>query len=120
MAIITIIYAVFSFINLGSFSNPQTFWKSEYYNDTVILELEKESKISYIRYFTGNTTDKYYISFSNDKINYSDISYGVFTRPFPVKLRLAFKFITGRIASKLFTPVYLFSSIIALPRLPSL
>ena len=37
MAIITIIYAVFSFINLGSFSNPQTFWKSEYYNDTVIL-----------------------------------------------------------------------------------
>lgn len=73
MTIITLIYAVFSFINLGSFTNPQTFWKSEYYNDTVILELEKESKISYIRYFTGNTTDKYYISFSNDKINYSDI-----------------------------------------------
>lgn len=28
MLIITIIYSIVSFINLGSFTNPQTFWKA--------------------------------------------------------------------------------------------
>lgn len=28
MLIVTLIYAIISFVNLGSFTNPQTFWKA--------------------------------------------------------------------------------------------
>lgn len=66
MSIITIIYAIVSFINLGSFTNPQTYWKSTRKDNEVILELEHESKIEYIRYYVGNINGRYEVSFSKD------------------------------------------------------
>ena len=73
MAIVTLIYAIVSFINLGSFTNPQTFWVSKKKNDTAIFKINENAQIDYIMYFTGNNKDKYTISLSEDNSEYDDV-----------------------------------------------
>lgn len=70
MLIITLIYAIVSFINLGSFTNPQTFWVSNSSEDTAIIEIPDNVDISYIRYFSGNLSGEYSLAFSYDNIDY--------------------------------------------------
>ncbi len=71
MAIITLIYTVVSFINLGSFTNPQTFWVTKKNNESAIFEIASNQTITKVRYFTGNKTNEVNISFSNDNSDYS-------------------------------------------------
>lgn len=73
MLIIMSIYAIISFINLGSLNNPQTFWISQHNIDNAIFKLEDEDKVAYIRYYTGNYTGKYNILISNDNMVYEKI-----------------------------------------------
>lgn len=73
MLIITLVYAIISFINLGTFTNPQTFWETEQIGDSVAFKLEQgATDISNIRYYCGVKFGEYDIYFSYDGINYSN------------------------------------------------
>lgn len=73
--IITLIYAIVSFINLGSFKNPQTFWVSDSNNSTAVFRLPENVNLSYIRYYSGAKCGTYTVSFSNDNKNYNTFSF---------------------------------------------
>ena len=71
--IITLIYAIVSFINLGTFSNPQTFWKTEYAGDFAIFRIEKgKTNVSNLRYYCGADFGEYEFYVSYDGENYAD------------------------------------------------
>lgn len=70
--VITIIYAVVSFINLGTFTNPQTFWKTEHEGDSVVFKIEQgKTKVSNIRFYSGVDFGNYNLYVSYDGINYA-------------------------------------------------
>lgn len=70
--VITFIYAIVSFINLGTFKNPQTFWEANV-GDEVILKITDGTKeISNIRYYVGANFGNYDLYFSYDGENYSE------------------------------------------------
>lgn len=69
MIIITGIYAIISFINLGSFSNPQTFWEAFTENEKITLELQSGQQVSKMRIFTGPVTGEYTIYKSDNTLN---------------------------------------------------
>lgn len=68
--IITVIYAIISFYNLGTLVNPQTFYKFEEEKDYAILELNNQN-ISKIRYYSGVNSGKYNIYVSDDLKDYN-------------------------------------------------
>jgi len=70
--IITILYAIVSFINLGSLEAPQTFWHVENENEYIILQLE-ETNVNKIRHYTGARFGAYKIYISNDGQNFTDL-----------------------------------------------
>lgn len=71
--IITLIYAIVSFINLGTFTNPQTFWKTEYEGDSAIFKIEQgRTNVSKIRFYTGTDFGDYGLYVSYDGINYAE------------------------------------------------
>lgn len=71
--IITLIYGVVSFINLGTLTNPQTFWKTEYEGDSVVFKIEQgKTKVSNIRFYSGVDFGNYNLYVSYDGINYSE------------------------------------------------
>ncbi len=72
MSIITGIYAVISFINLGSFDNPNTFINISS-TDEVLIELDEETYLSKIKYFAGNRVDEYQLFLSKDNILYDKV-----------------------------------------------
>jgi len=65
ISIITIIYTIISFINLGGFVDPQTFWHVENANEYIVLEIE-ETEVSKIRHYTGPRFGTYKLYISND------------------------------------------------------
>lgn len=70
--IITLLYSIVAFINLGSFTNPQTFWKSEQSGNLAVFKLDGgKSTVSKIRYFTGTVTGDYDFLISDDGTNFS-------------------------------------------------
>lgn len=71
LSIIIIVYSIVSFINLGSFSNPQTF-SDIYSNKGVTFELEKEN-VSKIRYFVGDREGSFKAYGSTDGISFSEL-----------------------------------------------
>ena len=96
ITIITIVYSIVSFINLGSFTNPQTFWVAEKNKESVVFELPDNQSLSKIRYYTGNKTDKCRISFSEDNINYfysSELETKSVYRWYDLKITQKFKYI---------------------------
>jgi len=70
ISIITIIYAIISFINLGGFIDPQTFWHIENSGEYIVLEIE-EQKVSKIRHYTGPRFGTYELYISNNGTNYT-------------------------------------------------
>lgn len=73
MLIITLVYAIVSFINLGTFTNPQTFWKTEYVGDSITFKIEQgTTDISNIRFYSGTDFGDYSLYVSYDGINYAD------------------------------------------------
>lgn len=72
MLIITLIYAIVSFINLGTATNPQTFWKTEYAGDYITFKIEQgNTNVSNIRYYSGADFGDYSLYVSYDGINYA-------------------------------------------------
>lgn len=69
ISIITIIYAIISFINLGGFIDPQTFWHVENPGEYIVLELE-HAEVSKIRHYTGPRFGTYKLYSSKDGQNY--------------------------------------------------
>lgn len=73
MLLIILIYGVISFINLGSFTNPQTFWNTEEEGNTAIIALNEETTISKIRHFSGARFGDYKLAISSDGVSYTEI-----------------------------------------------
>lgn len=73
LIVITVVYSIISFYNLGTLVNPQTFIKFEKANDYAIFELNDNS-LSKIRYYTGVNTGKYNIYISDDLKDYTYIT----------------------------------------------
>jgi dolichyl-phosphate-mannose-protein mannosyltransferase len=70
LGIITLIYSIISFVNLGSMKNPQTFEELAY-GEEIVIEIEGEAKkISKIRHYSGTDTGNYRIFGSLDNENY--------------------------------------------------
>lgn len=65
ISIITIIYGIISFINLGGFTDPQTFWHPEKIRDSIILEIEP-TEVEKMRHYTGPRFGTYELYISND------------------------------------------------------
>lgn len=74
IVLIILIYGLVSFINLGSFTNPQTFWNTQQQGNTVIIALDQETSISKIRHFSGARFGDYKLSISSDGINYKEVA----------------------------------------------
>lgn len=71
--IITFVYAIVSFINLGTFTNPQTFWKTEYEGDSVVFKIEQgRTKVSNIRFYSGVDYGDYALYVSYDGVSYAE------------------------------------------------
>ncbi len=67
LTILTLGYAIFSFMNLGSFTNPNTFVEG----NTYIYQVENPTIIYKIRYFTGHIFNQMKIYISNDNETYT-------------------------------------------------
>ena len=67
ITVLTLSYAIFSLINLGSFTNPNTFIK----NNTLSYELSEETYVENLRYFTGNEFNKFRVYISSDNENFT-------------------------------------------------
>ena len=70
IGIIILLYSILSFINLGSFNNPQTFYKLNV-NQDVVLELAKETDVIRIKTFCGEQRSENYLYSSYDKNEYN-------------------------------------------------
>ncbi len=69
-----IFYAVFAFLNLGSTSNPQTYYRFNYSGDEVGLEVKGEMKhISKMRFFTGAEVGRFTVMTSEDGVLYHNV-----------------------------------------------
>jgi len=73
MLLIVVIYGIVSFINLGAFENPQTFWSPKLSGDYAVISLNKEEYVEKIRHFTGPNFGKYKMYISSDNKNFKDI-----------------------------------------------
>jgi len=69
--IILLIYGIISFINLGDYNSPQTFYSANL-DESITFELEKYDVIDYIMLFNGYNNSKYQIYTS---INNKDYTY---------------------------------------------
>ncbi len=74
IVLIIFIYGVISFINLGSFTNPQTFWDTAEQGNTVVIALNERTTISKIRHFSGARAGNYQLAISNDGVNYQEVA----------------------------------------------
>ena len=71
LGIIVLFYSVLSFINLGSFKNPQTFYKLSK-NEELIIELINYENLHNIKIYNGRKTGKYKFSSSIDNNKYTN------------------------------------------------
>lgn len=69
IGIIIFLYTILSFINLGSFTNPNTFINVNS-NEEVLIELANETYLSKIKFFTGEKGKDYELLLSKDNIAY--------------------------------------------------
>lgn len=69
LGIIVLFYSVLSFINLGSFKNPQTFYKLNK-GEELTIELSKYENLHSIKLYNGRDAGKYEIKTSQDNIKY--------------------------------------------------
>ena len=73
MAAIVIVYAAVAFFRLGDTTAPQTFCHFAESGRYALVELEEPTEISRIRYYTGLYTANYYVQYSRDGEEYTDI-----------------------------------------------
>lgn len=70
IGIIILLYSVLSFINLGSFNNPQTFYKLND-NQEVVFEFANETDVIRIKTFCGEQRSENYLYYSYDNKEYN-------------------------------------------------
>ena len=71
--IILLMYGIISFINLGDYNSPQTFYSANL-DDSITFELEKYDVIDYIMLFNGYNNSKYQIYTSMNNKDYTYIN----------------------------------------------
>ena len=71
--IILLMYGIISFINLGDYNSPQTFYSANL-DDSITFELEKYDVIDYIMLFNGYNNSKYQIYTSLNNKDYTYIN----------------------------------------------
>lgn len=75
IGVLVFVYGIISFMNLGSFKNPQTFYKFQSIEDEVVFDVGDTSKsISKIRMFAGEINGSYDIYVSNDNESYNYVT----------------------------------------------
>lgn len=70
IGIIILLYSILSFINLGSFNNPQTFYKLND-NQEVVFEFANETDVIRIKTFCGEQRSENYLYYSYDNKEYN-------------------------------------------------
>ncbi len=73
MGVITLVYAIVAFTNLGNMDAPQTEY-SMVSQGGIVLDMGQETHIAKINNFLGyQNNPKYYVSYSNDNVNWSPL-----------------------------------------------
>lgn len=70
IGIIIVLYSILSFINLGSFNNPQTFYKLND-NQEIVFEFVKETDVIRIKSFCGEQRSENFLYYSYDNKEYN-------------------------------------------------
>ncbi len=73
MVLIALVYAVVAFVNLGSFTAPQT---QCYMQESVVLELEKPSVVKQVWYYAGIGEGVMTYEYSGDGVDYEPVISG--------------------------------------------
>lgn len=73
LILICAVYAVVAFYALGNTDSPQSFCHFSGRGSYADIELETDTEISDIRFFAGLNTGTYYVQFSKDGQNYTDV-----------------------------------------------
>ncbi len=71
--VITACYALCAFLNLGTTNNPESFCRFGERGQYALIELKDPEGISAVSYFTGIHTGNYYVQFSEDGENFTDV-----------------------------------------------
>ena len=53
IGVMVVVYSIISFINLGSFTNPQTFLEFQYSGEEASFTLAEAKEVSHIRMYAG-------------------------------------------------------------------
>ena len=72
IVIILIMYTIISFINLGSFKNPNTFLDVGQ-DEEILIELKNATYINKIKYFSGRIGEEYDLLTSLDGVKYDSV-----------------------------------------------
>lgn len=70
IGVMVVVYSIISFINLGSFTNPQTFLEFQYSGEEASFTLAEAKEVSHIRMYAGSEIGSYDIFISSDGNNY--------------------------------------------------
>ena len=71
MGVVTVLYSVLAFSNLGATEAPQTAWVSTSPDEQIVLDLGEEKEFS-VLYYAGVSYNNFSVSVSSDGINWSD------------------------------------------------
>ena len=69
IGVIIMLYSIISFINLGSFTNPQTFYQMSK-DETIIFEFQSIDDIIRVKFFNGDENGEYAVYTSNNNKDY--------------------------------------------------
>lgn len=71
IAALTFIYSIIALMNLGSTKVPQSFWHPASVGENFYVDLGENKDIERISYYVGLDEQRYYVSFSKDKITWT-------------------------------------------------
>lgn len=66
LCLLVLIYSAVAFTNLGSTTDPQTFYKFAKAGDSITITLDSDTEIGSVMYYTGLTPGVYNLAFSDD------------------------------------------------------
>jgi 4-amino-4-deoxy-L-arabinose transferase-like glycosyltransferase len=72
LILITLVYGIVAFIALGDNFAPQTFCHFKDTGNYVLIELDEETEISQVMYYSGLKSGDYYLQFSQDNETWVD------------------------------------------------
>ncbi len=70
IVIITLVCAFLGYFKLGDFQDPQSFYRFEPGNNTVVITLDEPTDIGSLMYYTGLWIGHYDLEFSSDGVNW--------------------------------------------------